>query len=130
MPVSSYNEVTSLCRCSPVSEARKVFVYVNGGTYTAKSYLLAVLNEYPSFIVFNFEYVHKILFLFGNLSYNLSLSCRFKVELIFNGARYNKKNGINIFNHKFVYHKILKILKITDMQNTQKIYTPYSVYKV
>ena len=130
MPVSSYNEVTSLCRCSPVSEARKVFVYVNCGTYTAKSYLLAVLNEYPSFIVFNFEYVHKILFLCGNLSYNLSLSCRFKVELIFNGARYNKKNGINIFNHKFVYHKILKILKITDMQNMQKIYTPYSVYKV
>ena len=39
---------------------------------------------------------------------------------------------ISIFNHKFVYHKNLKILNITDMQNTQKnifnqIYTAYSI---
>ena len=34
-PVSSYDEVTSLCRCSSVSEARKAFVYVNGGTDAA-----------------------------------------------------------------------------------------------
>ena len=31
-PVSSYDGVTSLCRCSSISEVRKVFVYVNGGT--------------------------------------------------------------------------------------------------
>ena len=72
-----------------------MFIFVNGWTYAAKSYLLAVWNEYPSLIVFNFEYVHKILFLCGNLSYNLSLSCRFKVELIFDGARYNKKKKRN-----------------------------------
>ena len=34
-PVSSYDEVTSLCMCSSFSEARKVFVYVNGGTDAA-----------------------------------------------------------------------------------------------
>ena len=34
-PVSSYDGVTSLCWCSSVSEARKVFVYVNGGTDAA-----------------------------------------------------------------------------------------------
>ena len=33
--VSSYNRVTSLCKCSSVSEVRKVFVYVNGGTDAA-----------------------------------------------------------------------------------------------
>ena len=31
-PVLSYDRVTSLCRCSSVSEARMAFVYVNGGT--------------------------------------------------------------------------------------------------
>ena len=30
-PVSSCDEVTSLCRCSSVSEVRKMYVYVNGG---------------------------------------------------------------------------------------------------
>ena len=34
-PVSSYDRVTSLCRCSSVIEARMVFVYVNGGTDAA-----------------------------------------------------------------------------------------------
>ena len=34
-PVSSYDKVTSLCRCSSVNEARKVFIYVNGGTDVA-----------------------------------------------------------------------------------------------
>ena len=33
-PVSSYDGFTSLRWCSSVSEARKVFVYVNGGTDT------------------------------------------------------------------------------------------------
>ena len=32
----------------------------------------------------------------------------------------NFTNGINIFNHKFFYHKILNILYITYMQNKQK----------
>ena len=34
-PVSSYDVVTSLCSYSSVSEARKVFVYVNGGADAA-----------------------------------------------------------------------------------------------
>ena len=34
-PVSSYDVVTSLCWCSSVREARKVFVYVNGGADAA-----------------------------------------------------------------------------------------------
>ena len=34
-PVSSYDGVISLCWCSSVSEARKVFVYVNGETDAA-----------------------------------------------------------------------------------------------
>ena len=34
----------------------------------------------------------------------------------------NFTNRIGIFNHEFVYHKILKNLDITDMQNTQKIF--------
>ena len=65
-----------------------MFVYVNGGTDACircivKSHLLHLLNEYSSFIVFNFENVHKIIFLCGNLLNNLSsISCRFIVELI------------------------------------------------
>ena len=34
-PVYSYDGVTSFCRCSSVSEVRKVFVYVNGDTDSA-----------------------------------------------------------------------------------------------
>ena len=34
-PVSSYDGDSSLCRFSSVIEARKVFVYVNGGTDAA-----------------------------------------------------------------------------------------------
>ena len=34
-PVSSCDEVTSLCRYSSVSEVRKMYVYVNGGTDAA-----------------------------------------------------------------------------------------------
>ena len=29
------------------------------------------LNEYPSFIVFDFEFLHKLIFLNGNLLYDL-----------------------------------------------------------
>ena len=36
-----------------------------------KSYIFHLLKEYPSFNVFNFEYVYQIIFLCGNLSYNL-----------------------------------------------------------
>ena len=34
-PVSSYDGVVFLCMCSSVSEVRKVFVYVIGGTGAA-----------------------------------------------------------------------------------------------
>ena len=48
----------------------------------------------------------------------------------------NFTNGISIFNHEFINHKILRIMDITctDMQNTQdiskQIYTIYSMYEV
>ena len=35
MPVSSYDGVTSLCWCSSINEARKVFICVYGGTDAA-----------------------------------------------------------------------------------------------
>ena len=39
--VSSYDGVASLCRCSSVSEVRKVFVYVNGAfSFMSSSNLL------------------------------------------------------------------------------------------
>ena len=34
----------------------------------------------------------------------------------------NFTNVISTFNHEFVYHKILKNLDISYMQNTQKIF--------
>ena len=40
--------------------------------YVVKSSFLTFMKKYPSFILFNFEYVQKIAFLSGNLSYNLS----------------------------------------------------------
>ena len=70
--------------------------------------------------MFNFEYVHKIIFLVGKLPYNSSISCSFKVESIFKGAKIHKQ--ISISNYEFVYLRILKNLEITDMQNTQKIF--------
>ena len=76
-PVYSYDGMTSLSRCSSVSEARKAFVYGWCMRCIVKSYLSHLLNEYSSFIVLNYEYVYKMTFLCENLSYNLSLSCRF-----------------------------------------------------
>mgnify|MGYP003692473929 CR=1 FL=1 len=66
-----------------------VFVYVKGGTdaccirWKVKSSFLIFMNAYPSFIEFNFALVYKITSLFGNLSYNIFISCHFKVQLIF-----------------------------------------------
>ena len=51
-----------------------------------------LLKEYPSFIAFRFEHVHKIIFICGNMPYNLFISCRFNVELIFKGAKFHKRN--------------------------------------
>ena len=42
----------------------------------------------------------------------------------------NFTNGISIFNHEFVYHKILKNLDITYIQNTLQIYIIFSIYGV
>ena len=64
------------------------------------------MNEYPSFILFNFEYVHTIIVLCRNLSYNFS----------------HFTNGITIFNRKSFYQKSLKILDINNKQNTQKYF--------
>ena len=56
------------------------------------------------------EKVHEITFLSGTLPYDLSIPCRFKVELILKGLNFT--NGTSIFNHEFVY---LKILKFSDI---------------
>ena len=59
-----------------------------------KSSLLTFMKEYLSFIELNFEYVHKITSLCGNLSYkNLFISCHFRVEMIFvEATEFNKRN--------------------------------------
>ena len=56
------------------------------------------------------EKVHEITFLSGTLPYDLSIPCRFKVELILKGLNFT--NGTSIFNHEFVY---LTILKFSDI---------------
>ena len=95
-PVSSYERVTFLCRCSSVIEARMVFVYVNGGTCCIrcklKSSLFIFMNAYQSLIDFNFDYLHKITSLYGNLSYNIFISCHFKIQLIFKTTKFHKRN--------------------------------------
>ena len=62
---------------------------------------------------FNCEYVHEIIFLCGK-SNNLlvSISSRFKDELIFKSAKFQKRN-----KYEFVH---LMTLNITDMQNKQE----------
>ena len=72
------------------------------------------MNEYPSAIVFNFDLVHEMIFLPENLQYNLSISCSFKVELIFKEVKFS--NGSSIFIHGFVCLIISKLSDITDMQ--------------
>ena len=52
--------------------------------------LFIYMNAYPYFIEFNFEYVHQIASLCGNLSYNIFISCQFKVQLIFKAAKFHK----------------------------------------
>ena len=63
---------------------------------------------------FNCEYAHEIIFLCGK-SNNLSISSRFKDELIFKSAKFQKRN-----NYEFVHLMTLKFLNITDMQNKQE----------
>ena len=68
------------------------------------------MNAYQFLIDFNFDYVHKITYLCGNMSYNIFISCHFKIQLKFKTAKFHE---ISIFNHEFVCLKILKILEIT-----------------
>ena len=42
--------------------------------------------------MFNFELMNGMIFLLENLPYNLSISCRFKVELKLKGATFLKEN--------------------------------------
>lgn len=65
---------------------------------------------------FNCEYAHEIIFLCGK-SNNLSISSRFKDELIFKSAKFLKRN-----KYEFVHLMTLKFLNITDMQNKQMIF--------
>ena len=60
--------------------------------HIVKPSLLTFMKAYPSFIEFNFEYVHKRTSLCGNLSYNIFITCHFKVELIFKAAKFYKRN--------------------------------------
>ena len=72
-----------------------VFVYINGGTDAAskvKSSLFIFMNAYQSLIDFNFDYLHKITSLYGNLSYNIFISCHFKIQLIFKTTKFHKRN--------------------------------------
>ena len=58
-----------------------------------KPSLLTFMNALSIyFIEFNFEYVHKITSLCGNLSYNIFISCHLKVELIFKASKFHKRN--------------------------------------
>lgn len=56
------------------------------------------------------EKVHEITFLSGTLPHDLSIPCRFTVELILKGLKFT--NGTSIFNHESVY---LTILKFSDI---------------
>ena len=89
---------TSLCRCSSLSEARKVFVYVNGGTDAAvDAYRKVIPNNinWMNINLFNIEYVLETIFSCGKVSYNLFIYCCCKVELTFKGATFHL-NGIRI----------------------------------
>ena len=72
------------------------------------------INFHLDFIMLSFEYLYKIIFLCRILFYNYL--CRVVLKLSW------YSNGISVFNHQFVYHKILKNKDITDMQNTQKLF--------
>ena len=65
-----------------------------------KSYLLTFID----FLVFDFEYVDEIIFSYGNLSLNRSISCDFKVGY---SKGLNLANRIRVFNLEFVYIFIL-----------------------
>ena len=128
---SSYEGVTFLCRCSTVSVC---FCKWWDRCYlrcVVKSYLLTFIEWiiYPSFIVFRFEHVHKIIFLCGNMSYNLFISCRLDVELIFKGAKFHKRNKY-LSTIRFWRFKILltcKIRKIYFKANIHNIFYVRSV---
>ena len=63
------------------------------------------MNEYRSSHVFNYENVHEIIFLCGNMSYILSISFSWYSKGL------NFTNEIMFFNDDFVYLMILKTSK-------------------
>ena len=91
------------------------------------------MNEYPSFIVFNFDLVHGMIFLCEILPYNLSISCRFKVQLIFEGAKFLKGNQYldswvplpDYFEVIRYYRHARKAKNISKLKKTS-----YSIYRV
>ena len=78
------------------------------------------INIHLDFIVLNFEYLYKIIILRRIFSYNYL--CRVVLKLSWYSKGQDFTNGISVFNHQFVNHKILKNKDITDMQNTQKLF--------
>ena len=69
-----------------------------------------LLNLFPSFHVFNFDYVDEIICLSKKLSYNIYISS------------YNFKVGLKFNSHLCVYLVILNFLCIVVIQNKQKIF--------
>ena len=70
--------------------------------------------------MFDFDYVHEIIFSYGKLSLNRSISCDFKVEVIFKWGKFGKQNkGLQ---SSVCLHYYFVLLEITDMQNREKIF--------
>ena len=75
--------------------------------------------KYILFIVFKFEYVHKIIIWCGKLLCTLLKYLISMFDWYSKGLHFTPR--INIFNYDFVYIMLLKFWGITDMQN-KKIY--------
>ena len=88
---------------------------------TVKSSLLTFMNEYPSFIVFSFENVHKNIFYVEICPIIYQYRVVLKLSLYpIKGLNFTNGISIEIFIRECVYLMILKFLDITDKQNTQK----------
>ena len=92
-----------------------------------KSSLLIFMKVNPSFIEFNFEYVHKITSLCGNLSHNMFISCYFKVHLILKRLNFIYMYRMLVLSHQgeFVSTRNTSITE-TDEQLRFNYYTVHN----
>ena len=70
--------------------------------------------------MFNFEYVHGIIFPCGKLSYGVFKLYHFKLGLIFKGLEFT--NGISIFNHEIVHLMSSNLWYVTDLPISNKYF--------